>query len=100
MKETIKINLNQRLFDLDADAYGKLKNYLDSLRNYFNKKPGEADEILQDIEQRIAEILHEKIKNGKEVIILADIDEIIGMMGTIDDFARDSDTSEEEPDGK
>jgi phage shock protein PspC (stress-responsive transcriptional regulator) len=96
MKETIKINLNQRLFDLDTDAYERLKSYLDSLRKYFDKNPDEAEEILQDIEQRIAEILEEKIKGGKLVIGLADIDEIISLMGTIDDFVRDNNPSDED----
>jgi phage shock protein PspC (stress-responsive transcriptional regulator) len=93
MKETVKINLNQRLFDLDADAYSKLKNYLDTLRRYFDKKPDEAEEILQDIEQRIAEILEEKLKGNKEAVSLKDIEEIIQMMGTPADFARDNDLS-------
>lgn len=96
MKETVKINLNQRLFDLDADAYSKLRNYLDTLRRYFDKKPNEAEEILQDIEQRIAEILEEKLKGDKQVVILADIEEIIQMMGTPDDFARDNDITDDE----
>ncbi len=95
MKETIKINLNQRLFDLDADAYSKLKEYLDTLRRYFNNKPDEAEEILQDIEQRIAEILTEKLRGDKQVITLSDIEEIIQMMGTVDDFAMEEDSSQQ-----
>ncbi|MBA7567315.1 hypothetical protein ES708_09025 [subsurface metagenome] len=95
MKETVKINLNQRLFDLDADAYKKLKDYLDSLKNYFKKTPDEAEEILQDIEQRIAEILQEKLGNTKQVVTLADIEEVIQMMGTADDFARENEMQDE-----
>jgi phage shock protein PspC (stress-responsive transcriptional regulator) len=90
MKETIKINLNQRLFDLDADAYQKLKYYLDSLKAYFDKRPGEAEEILQDIEQRIAEIIEEKLKGIKQVVTLADVEDIIQMMGTVDDFVEET----------
>jgi phage shock protein PspC (stress-responsive transcriptional regulator) len=90
MKETIKINLNQRLFDLDADAYELLKKYLDSLSDYFKTSDQSADEILQDIEQRIAEIIEEKLKGNKQVVTLQDVGEIIKMMGTIDDFAREA----------
>jgi phage shock protein PspC (stress-responsive transcriptional regulator) len=96
MKETIKINLNQRLFDLDADAYNVLKGYLDSLRHYFDRKPGEADEIMQDIEQRIAEVLTDKLQGGKQVIVLADIEEVIKMMGTPADFDIEEDLNVEE----
>jgi hypothetical protein len=70
MKETIKINLSQRLFDLDADAYEKLRLYLDSLGLYLKKSDDAADEILQDIEQRIAELLPDKLQKDKQVITL------------------------------
>ena len=96
MKETIKINLNQRLFDLDADAYEKLKNYLDSLSGYLKLSGESADEILQDIEQRIAEILEEKFRKDKQVVTLEDIEEVIVMMGTVEDFARESELNEED----
>jgi phage shock protein PspC (stress-responsive transcriptional regulator) len=96
MKETVKINLNQRLFDLDEDAYKTLKTYLDSLRKYFEKRPGEAEEILQDIEQRIAEILEQKLSSNKQVITIADIEETIGTMGTVDDITREAEDSEQQ----
>jgi len=100
MKETVKINLNQRLFDLDADAFEKLKGYLDSLAGYFRTSTQGADEILQDIEQRIAEILEEMLKRDKQVVTLQDIEEVIKMMGTTDDFARESEIAEDETDNK
>lgn len=98
MKETVKINLNQQLFDLDSDAYNTLKTYLDSLHNIFSQSPDESEEILQDIEQRIAELLNGKLSATKQVVTLADIEEVIGLLGTAEDFAMDSenldDTSE------
>lgn len=88
MKETVKINLNQQLFDLDADAYEKLKKYLNDLENIFRESADEAEEILQDIEQRIAELLHSKLSTSKQVITLKDIDEVVDQLGTAEDFAR------------
>jgi phage shock protein PspC (stress-responsive transcriptional regulator) len=96
MKETIKINLNQRLFDLDADAFDILKNYLDALKNIFKKSPDEAEEILLDIEQRIAELLQEKLGSSKQVVTKKDIEEIIRIMGTAEDFARENEETEAE----
>lgn len=90
MKETIKINLSQRLFDLDADAYDILKEYLDALKRIFDKSPEEAEEILQDIEQRIADLLQEKLGSDKQVVTNKDIQEIIKKLGTADDFAREN----------
>ena len=95
MKETIKINLNQRLFDLDADAFEKLKAYLDSLKNYFRSTSEEAEEILQDIEQRIAELLQDKLGSTKQVVTVADIEEVIQLMGTADDFAREAEIQDD-----
>jgi len=96
MKETVKINLGQRLFDLDVDAYEALKKYLDSLKRYFKKSPEEADEILQDIEQRMADILEEKMGGTKKSVTLEDIYDIISLMGTAEDF--DSDIENEQKD--
>lgn len=96
MKETIKINLSQRLFDLDADAYETLKEYLDALKRIFEKSPEESDEILQDIEQRIADLLQEKLGSSKEVVTIKDIEEIIKKLGTAEDFARENEEAESE----
>jgi phage shock protein PspC (stress-responsive transcriptional regulator) len=94
MKETIKINLGQRLFDLDKVAYDLLKKYLDSLKNYFQKSPKEAEEILQDIEQRIADLLEEKLSDKNYIITSEDINEVIKKMGTIEDFEIETEPME------
>ncbi len=86
MKETIKINLNGQLFDLDNDAYNRLKEYLSAIEKRFSASAEEAKEILEDIEARIAEILREKISPSKQVINLQDIEEIIQVMGTVEDI--------------
>ncbi len=94
MKETIKINLNNQLFDLDHDAYDRLKAYLDSLKKKFRKDPIEAEEILQDIESRIAEILQQKLNKNKQVLTLADIEEIIDLIGSAEEMETPEDESD------
>lgn len=86
MKETVKVNLGGQLFNLDVDAYEKLKKYLDSLKRKFSGSPKEAEEIVEDIESRIAELLTAKIGDKKEVINLADVEEIIAQLGTADEM--------------
>ena len=44
------------------------------------------DEIINDIESRIAELMNDKIKKGAAAITDADIDEIIHSMGRVEDF--------------
>jgi phage shock protein PspC (stress-responsive transcriptional regulator) len=96
MKETIKINLNGQLFDLDNDAYEALHNYLESIKGKFGNTPEEADEILEDIESRIAEILQQKLTKVKQVITLGDIKEIISLLGTADDMDADEEAENKE----
>lgn len=95
MKETIKINLNGQLFDLDNDAYNRLKAYLSAIETRFSASADEAKEILEDIEARIAEILREKITPSKQVISLQDIEEIIQVMGTAEDIDQSEENSGE-----
>lgn len=92
MKETVKVNISSLLFDLDVDAYDRLRAYLDSLHKKFDKENGDGAEIIEDIESRIAELLNQKIGDRKKVITLADINEIISQLGT----AEEMETEEEE----
>jgi phage shock protein PspC (stress-responsive transcriptional regulator) len=81
MKKTLTINLSGFVFHIDDDAYDKLYTYLSKITSHFGND-GDAKEIVEDIEARIAEIFTEKIKNGGEVINLANVEEVIVIMGT------------------
>lgn len=94
MKKTLTINLGGLVFNIDDDAFVVLKNYLDTIKGYFDTSEG-RDEIMTDIESRIAEMLTEKMNGGKEVINSADISEIISIMGQPEDYI--SDDLEDEP---
>ena len=54
MKKNITINLCGRLFQIDEDAYELLQQYIESLRQSFGRED-DGDEIVNDIEARIAE---------------------------------------------
>ena len=69
---------------LDEDAFNRLKDYLDRLRAYFQQSGG-SGEIMEDIEARIAEMLQERLK-GKQIASLTDVEAIITIMGTPEDF--------------
>ena len=68
MKKTLTINLGGIVYHIDDDAYRLLDNYLSNLKHYFRKQEG-AEEIVNDIEMRIAELFAEKVTEGKQVII-------------------------------
>jgi phage shock protein PspC (stress-responsive transcriptional regulator)/heme/copper-type cytochrome/quinol oxidase subunit 2 len=100
MKKIININLSGRVIPIEDTAYESLKRYIESLRRYFAKEEG-RDEIINDIESRIAELMNEKIRRNNNPVSDADIDEIIGSMGRIEDFekadAMDSTTEPSDP---
>lgn len=85
MKKIININLSGRVIPIEDSAYEKLQGYIESLRRYFAKEDG-RDEIINDIESRVAELMSDKIRLGSSAITDADVSEIIASMGTIEDF--------------
>ncbi|HRO69178.1 MAG TPA: PspC domain-containing protein [Chitinophagaceae bacterium] len=91
MKKIININLSGRVIPIEDSAYEKLQAYIESLRRYFSHEEG-RDEIINDIESRIAELMNEKVRKGAACVTDADIDEIIASMGRPEDF--DAETAE------
>ncbi len=85
MKKIININLSGRVIPIEDSAYEKLQSYIESLRRYFAKEES-RDEIINDIESRIAELLHEKIRKGAAAVTDEDVNEVIASMGTVEDF--------------
>src|SRR5690348_14064490 len=85
MKKIININLSGRVIPIEDAAYESLQRYIESLRRYFAKEEG-RDEIINDIESRIAELMNDKIRKGASAITEADIEEIITSMGRVEDF--------------
>lgn len=81
MKKTISVNLGGIAFVIDEDAYNKLEQYISAIKSKFQKKE-EQEEIIQDIEFRIAELLTSGLKSGSRSIVhLNDVEETIKKMG-------------------
>ncbi len=85
MKKTFTINISGSIFHIDDDAFEKLQRYLQLLNRHFGTAI-EGQEILQDIEARIAELFIEKTGNKVEVITNEMVDEVIARMGKPEDF--------------
>ncbi|RYY57334.1 MAG: PspC domain-containing protein [Chitinophagaceae bacterium] len=92
MKKIININLSGRVIPIEDSAYEKLQAYIESLRRYFANEEG-RDEIINDIESRIAELMNDKVRKGASAVTDADIDEIIASMGRPEDFDADNETA-------
>jgi phage shock protein PspC (stress-responsive transcriptional regulator) len=92
VKKTIKINLSGVIFNIDEDAYEKLKRYLDAIGRHFTGKD-EGKEILNDIESRIAELFREKRPREEEVITIALVTEVIEIMGDPEEIINTGEAS-------
>jgi phage shock protein PspC (stress-responsive transcriptional regulator) len=88
MKKIININLSGRVIPIEDAAYESLQDYIDSLRRYFAQEEG-RDEIINDIESRVAELMNDKVKKGAPAITEADMSEIINTMGRVEDFEQE-----------
>jgi phage shock protein PspC (stress-responsive transcriptional regulator) len=86
MKITVSINLGGYSFNIDEDAYAELKRYLRNLELHFAGEESSA-EILSDIEARMAEIFKTKLTSYKQVINIADINQVISVLGTPEDIS-------------
>lgn len=87
MNKTFNINLGSYPFAIDEDAYNYIQNYLDTIRRHFSTSDG-CDEILYDIEVRMAELFAEHLK-GRAIISMKEVDEVIMIMGKPEDFGAE-----------
>jgi phage shock protein PspC (stress-responsive transcriptional regulator) len=85
MKKVININFQGRVIPIEESAYDMLKQYVESLRRFFANEEG-RDEIINDIEGRIAELFGESLKKGNTCITDDEVNHIIESMGRPEDF--------------
>ena len=85
MKKVININFQGQVIAIEETAYEILKSYIESLKRYFSKEEG-GDEIVNDIENRIAELFGNRLKLGINCITDEDVESIISSIGRPEEF--------------
>jgi phage shock protein PspC (stress-responsive transcriptional regulator) len=90
MNKTVNINLGGMFFHIDEDAYLKLTRYFDAIKRSLSKSSGQ-EEIIKDIEMRVAELLTENQKTDKQVVGLKEVDQVIAVMGQPEDYIIEED---------
>ena len=93
MNKTVNINIGGLFFHIDEDAYQKLSKYFDAIKRSLSNSSGK-DEIMKDIEMRVAELFTERQKSDKHVINTRDVEEVVVVMGQPEDYRIDDDTPE------
>ena len=87
MKEAINANIGQQVFTLDRDAYDQLTIYLNDVRRHITS---DTEEVMNDIEIRIAEILREELPSAMMVVTLAMVERAIARIGAPEDFETEN----------
>ncbi|HXL00210.1 MAG TPA: PspC domain-containing protein, partial [Dysgonamonadaceae bacterium] len=85
MKKVISINFQGQVIAIEETAFEILTQYVESLKSYFSHEEG-GDEIVNDIENRIAELFGNRLKHGINCITDEDVEAIIAGIGKPEDF--------------
>ncbi len=92
MKQVININFHGQVVPIEVSAFDLLKQYTASLNTYFANEEGK-EEIINDIESRIAELFQERLKKGVTCITDDDVNAIIKSMGRPEEFEGEDNTA-------
>ena len=93
MNKTVNINIGGLIFHIDEDAYQKLSKYFEAIKRSLSNSSGQ-DEIMKDIEMRVAELLTDRQQSDKHVINNKDVEEVITVMGQPEDYRIDDDSEQ------
>ena len=94
MKKNISINLQGIIFHIEEDGFDVLSRYLAEVKAHFANYRGHED-IVADIEGRIAELFAGRLSPMQQVITLEDVQAMTAKMGRVSDFAPDADEDDE-----
>lgn len=87
MKKAIQVNIHDHIFYIDEDAYDLLQKYLHRLSLAFPDEEGQ--EIVSDIEIRVAELFDERIALGYNVINIEYVNHVIDTVGQPEELRED-----------
>lgn len=93
MNKTIIININGIIFHIEEEAYEVLQTYMVEVKRHFGNS-ADSNEIVSDIENRIAEMFSERLNAQKAVIVMEDVKEVCAQMGKVEDFEVEGETNE------
>lgn len=82
MKRTINAGIGGKSFIMDEDAYERLNSYLETFRRRLD--PQQGGEIMDEIENRIAELLNGGLMSQGQTVSLSMINRITSQLGMPD----------------
>lgn len=90
MNKIFNINLGGYPFTIDDNAFIALDRYLSTIKGHFATSEG-CDDIIADIEARIAELFNQELK-GQPIVGMREVDKVIAIMGKPEEFGAASDS--------
>ena len=96
MNEIKKCSISGVGFTFEKAAYDRLNNYLASLKKAYANNP-DSEEILADIEARIAELILSAQNDAQCVVTLPIIENIIEQLGSPEDISGEEPSEKNEP---
>ena len=93
MKKVVNVSLGGRNFILDEDAYTRLQEYLDHFRGKLTVPEYQKAEVMEEIEDRIAELFFQEVGEGSRVVTLDMVQKVASALGMPDGSAEGGSTS-------
>lgn len=96
MKRTEKVSIGRLSFTLELDAYELIREYLDKLQEFYDNQP-DGEEVIESIEERMAELLIERcgINGIVNINIANEVITIIGKPEIIEESDADTKNKKE-----
>jgi len=92
MNEITKIHLGRQPFVISVDAHKMLQDYLHDIKRQVGAK---SDDVLEEVELRMAELLTERGIHDDKVVIADDVTFLKEQLGSPSDFKDDEETGED-----
>ena len=90
MKKVVTVGIGGRSFVIDEDAYQKLNLYLSRFRER-TRMGLQSGDVMEDLEQRIAELFSESLGSRLEVVNINMVNNVINQLGMPDGEPMESD---------
>ena len=98
MKTVINAGIGGRSFTINEDAYKRLEGYLNLFRLHLKDSPRE--EVMDDLESRIADLFYESVGEGGRVVDLELVEKVISQLGMPDGSSTEVPPASEEAEPK
>lgn len=88
MNKTVTCNIAGLVFHIEENAFERLQNYLNAVKMRLSNSE-DQEEIIRDIEARIAELFSGSISSRQEVVLDKNVQDVIAALGAPEDYIID-----------